>query len=219
MFETYNAMSHGELGERIVCLSSLSKDLEGELRLIESEPELCRERDCTTLETLHHLELRAARHDCDSDVGALYPNLRETDAPLVRDRRVGAFELGDEVLGGPLPRLLQRASNQGQGPTPVLPTSGAPCAGRGPTRSARRTAAASAASLSSTRARNCSAVPRRYRAATAARDRVTVRLEMGDSVDPLPGQLWQHGEMRFSPASTKVGIRCSSSRRELLSEQ
>jgi hypothetical protein len=82
-------MSHGELGERIVCLSSLSKDLEGELRLIESELELCRERDCTTLETLHHLELRAARHDCDSDVAGLL------DGTLHSGDLVHKFEGGD----------------------------------------------------------------------------------------------------------------------------
>jgi hypothetical protein len=63
-------MSDGGLIERIVCLDSLSKDLDGELRLVESEEERCRERDCTTLETLHQLELRVARHDCDSDAGA-----------------------------------------------------------------------------------------------------------------------------------------------------
>ena len=42
-------MSDGPLSDRIVCLSAVSKDLEGELRLLESEKEECRERDCTTL--------------------------------------------------------------------------------------------------------------------------------------------------------------------------
>jgi hypothetical protein len=64
-------MSDGGLTERIVCLSSLSKDLEGELRLLESEQEECRERDCTTLETVHRIELRVARHDCDSETGGV----------------------------------------------------------------------------------------------------------------------------------------------------
>lgn len=61
----------GPLIDHVVCLSELSKDLTGELRLLESEKEQCRELDCTTLETVHQLELRVARHDCDSDVGRL----------------------------------------------------------------------------------------------------------------------------------------------------
>ena len=64
-------MSKGPLSERIVCLSALSKDLEGELRLLESEGEECRERDCKTLATLHQMELKAAAHDCDSPTGAV----------------------------------------------------------------------------------------------------------------------------------------------------
>jgi hypothetical protein len=64
-------MANGALIDRVVCLSELSKDLEGELRLLESEKERCKELDCTTLETVHQLELKVARHDCDSDVGSL----------------------------------------------------------------------------------------------------------------------------------------------------
>jgi hypothetical protein len=82
-------MSNGGLSERIVCLSSLSKDLEGELRLLESEKEVCRERDCTTLETVHQIELRVSRHDCDSDVGALL------DGVLHSGDLVHKFEDGD----------------------------------------------------------------------------------------------------------------------------
>jgi hypothetical protein len=82
-------MSDGGLSERIVCLYSLSKDLEGELRLIESEKELCRERDCTTLETLHQIVLRVSRHDCDSDAGALL------DGTLHSGDLVHKFEGGD----------------------------------------------------------------------------------------------------------------------------
>jgi hypothetical protein len=79
----------GGLIERIVCLYPLSKDLEGELRLIESEKETCRERDCTTLETVHQLELRVARHECDSEVGALL------DGTLHSGDLVHKFEGGD----------------------------------------------------------------------------------------------------------------------------
>jgi hypothetical protein len=87
-------MSNGVLSERIVCLASLSKDLEGELRLIESEQERCRERDCTTLETLHHLQLRVSRHDCDSGAGALL------DGTLHSGDLVHKFEDGDGTRRG-----------------------------------------------------------------------------------------------------------------------
>jgi hypothetical protein len=56
--------------DRIVCVFPLSKDLKGELDLVESEPESCRRLRCKTLETLHHLKLEVLRHDCDSDVAA-----------------------------------------------------------------------------------------------------------------------------------------------------
>ena len=82
-------MSDGPLSDRIVCLSAVSKDLEGELRLLESEKEECRERDCTTLETLHQIELKAARHDCDSDAGSVL------DGVLHSGDLVHKFEGGD----------------------------------------------------------------------------------------------------------------------------
>ena len=57
--------------DRIVCVSPLSKDLEGALDLVHSERERCRTLRCKTLETQHHLKLAVARHDCDSEAGAL----------------------------------------------------------------------------------------------------------------------------------------------------
>ncbi|MGH3143355.1 MAG: hypothetical protein ACRDO9_09525, partial [Gaiellales bacterium] len=87
-------MSDGSLINRIVCLSSLSKDLEGELRLVESAKERCRERKCTTLETVHHLELRASRHDCDSDAGSVL------DGTLHSGDLVHKFEDGDGMRRG-----------------------------------------------------------------------------------------------------------------------
>jgi hypothetical protein len=85
----HDAMSDGRLSERIVCLSSLSKNLEGELRLLESEKERCREPRCTTLETVHQIELRVSRHDCDSEAGALL------DGTLHSGDLVHKFEAGD----------------------------------------------------------------------------------------------------------------------------
>jgi hypothetical protein len=57
--------------DRIVCVSPLSKDLEGGLDLVHSEPERCRTLRCQTLETQHHLKLTVSRHDCDSEVASL----------------------------------------------------------------------------------------------------------------------------------------------------
>jgi hypothetical protein len=57
--------------DRVVCVSSLSKDLEGELGLVHSERERCRTLRCETLETLHHLKLDVRAHDCDSEVAKL----------------------------------------------------------------------------------------------------------------------------------------------------
>lgn len=87
-------MSNAGLIDRVVCLSSLSKDLKGELRLLESTEERCRELDCTTLETVHQLELHASRHDCDSDVGALL------DGVLHSGNLVHKFEDGDGTRRG-----------------------------------------------------------------------------------------------------------------------
>jgi hypothetical protein len=82
-------MSNRPLLDRVVCLSSLSKDLEGELRLLESEQEKCRALDCVTLETVHQLELRASRHDCDSRTGGLL------DGTIHSGDLVHKFEDGD----------------------------------------------------------------------------------------------------------------------------
>jgi hypothetical protein len=54
--------------DRVVCVTPLSKDLEGGLDLVHSERESCRRLRCKTLETQHHLKLRVTRHDCDADV-------------------------------------------------------------------------------------------------------------------------------------------------------
>jgi hypothetical protein len=57
--------------DRIVCVSPVSKDLEGGLDLVHSEPERCRSLRCETLETQHHLKLAVTRHECDSEVAGL----------------------------------------------------------------------------------------------------------------------------------------------------
>ena len=46
--------------DRIVCLSELSKNIEGELRPVEAEREKCPDLECVTLETVHLLDLTLA---------------------------------------------------------------------------------------------------------------------------------------------------------------
>ncbi|HEV2815508.1 MAG TPA: hypothetical protein VGW10_19780 [Solirubrobacteraceae bacterium] len=57
------------LSDHIVCVSPLSKDLKGELDLIESEPEKCPKLNCKTLETRHRFRLDPETHECDSEFG------------------------------------------------------------------------------------------------------------------------------------------------------
>lgn len=57
--------------DRVVCISPLSKDLEGGLDLVHSERERCRTLRCKTLETQHHLKLKVTGHDCDAEVAKL----------------------------------------------------------------------------------------------------------------------------------------------------
>jgi hypothetical protein len=58
--------------ERELCLSELSKNLEGDLRLLESEREDCASPKCRTLKTMHLLELRVqSNRPCDSRPGRL----------------------------------------------------------------------------------------------------------------------------------------------------
>lgn len=75
--------------DRIVCLTALSKDLKGELRLLESEREKCRKLDCVTLEALHQLQLEVHSHDCDSRAG------KRLDGRLNVPQLVHKFRDGD----------------------------------------------------------------------------------------------------------------------------
>jgi hypothetical protein len=65
-------MSNSPLVDRVVCLSELSKNLEGSLRPVEAEREKCRQLRCVTLETIHQLGLRVSGHACDSPLGKLF---------------------------------------------------------------------------------------------------------------------------------------------------
>jgi hypothetical protein len=57
--------------DRIVCVSPISKDLEGELALVHSDPETCEPLRCKTLQALHQLRLVVKPHACDSPAAGL----------------------------------------------------------------------------------------------------------------------------------------------------
>lgn len=62
-------METKDLIDRVVCLSALSKNMKGELRLFESERERCPSLGCITLQALHEIHLELFSHDCDSGPG------------------------------------------------------------------------------------------------------------------------------------------------------
>src|SRR5262249_22734510 len=54
-----------------LCLDELSKDVRGDLHLLEARRHECREDDCLTLTVEHLLRLELTSHACDSALGAL----------------------------------------------------------------------------------------------------------------------------------------------------
>jgi hypothetical protein len=85
-----------EIIARHVCLSSISKNLEGELRQLHSEEEKCAPLKCVTLKTEHFLGLKVTPNaPCDQGVAAKLLNgvFRVTDL-------AGAFENGDGTKRG-----------------------------------------------------------------------------------------------------------------------
>lgn len=78
-----------ELWERRVCLEPVSKNLRGELRLLDGERQECEEPRCLTLKTDHLLKLEVHSHEpCDSELGRLL------DGVLVVRRLVHALADG-----------------------------------------------------------------------------------------------------------------------------
>ncbi len=70
-----------------VCLTTLSKDLKGELALHASEPYFCKEPGCKTLKTAHELKVEVLPHaPCDS------PESKVLNGILEVGRLITAFE-------------------------------------------------------------------------------------------------------------------------------
>ncbi|HEX8083557.1 MAG TPA: hypothetical protein VF529_04650 [Solirubrobacteraceae bacterium] len=60
------------LSDTIVCLKPMSKDMRGELDLVESELEQCEKLDCETLEARHRFKFEVGgAGECDSEIGRL----------------------------------------------------------------------------------------------------------------------------------------------------
>ena len=84
------------LWERHACLTSISKDARGELRLLDSERQVCDERDCVTLKTDHVLKVEVSGHQpCDTKAGS------QLDGVLYVRQLVTAFADGTGEGRGP----------------------------------------------------------------------------------------------------------------------
>ena len=88
------AFGPAELGEIVPCLNAVSKDLRGDLMLLSSEEEECRQLDCKSLTTRHAMRARLTAHDCDSD------RSRRLDGSLTIDRLTTVFADGDPAGRG-----------------------------------------------------------------------------------------------------------------------
>jgi hypothetical protein len=84
-----------DLLEREVCLSALSKNLEGKLIPLHAERERCAKLRCVTLKTIHFVQLKVGTNrPCDSSSG------RVLDGELLVRNLVSAFEAGDGTRRG-----------------------------------------------------------------------------------------------------------------------
>jgi hypothetical protein len=61
-----------ELARAVLCLDELSKDVEGELILVDADREVCRTLDCVTLTSEHVIRAEVRSHACDSEIGRLF---------------------------------------------------------------------------------------------------------------------------------------------------
>jgi hypothetical protein len=81
--------------EHRVCLSALSKNLEGELKPLRHSVERCAKLRCTTLKTIHFVGMRVITNKpCDSPTGRLL------DGEFIVRNLVSAFERGDGTQRG-----------------------------------------------------------------------------------------------------------------------
>jgi hypothetical protein len=77
------------------CLSTVSKDLEGELLFIDAQVEECPELDCKSLVSLHAVKAGVGAHDCDTELSRTV-----LDGTLVVRQLVTVFADGDGMSRG-----------------------------------------------------------------------------------------------------------------------
>ena len=84
-----------ELYSTKVCLNAVSKDVRGEIHLLEDRQEECSQDECRTLKAMHVIifEVQASTGDCDSLGDTLNGRLYSRDL-------VHAFTNGDSTLRG-----------------------------------------------------------------------------------------------------------------------
>jgi hypothetical protein len=58
-----------ELVRAVLCLDEVSKDVKGELSIIDADAHECRKLDCKTLTVEHLLRAELSSHNCDSELG------------------------------------------------------------------------------------------------------------------------------------------------------
>jgi hypothetical protein len=81
------------LGDRVICLTEVSKDVRGELRQLDAERQVCEKDRCVTLKTDHLLVLEVGSHRPCDKVPAL-------DGRFVVRRFVSAFADGNGLRRG-----------------------------------------------------------------------------------------------------------------------
>ncbi len=113
------------LSDHIVCVEPMSKNLGGDLDLLESEPEECEKLECRTLEAVHRFRFEVGGHDCDTEVGRLFDGIlhgtlshKFTDADgRLRGVHEGAWRLRGGVIAG---GRLSGVTNAGTHREPVF---------------------------------------------------------------------------------------------------
>lgn len=61
-----------ELARAVLCLDELSKNVKGELLILDADGHDCRTFDCRTLVVSHAIRAEVSSHDCDSKIGARF---------------------------------------------------------------------------------------------------------------------------------------------------
>lgn len=61
-----------DLARAVLCLDELSKDVKGELIIVDADRDVCRQLDCVTLTSEHVIRAEVESHACDSEIGKLF---------------------------------------------------------------------------------------------------------------------------------------------------